>query len=164
MKIRALLAAVCAWLVLTSAYAREWPPAKPQVENLGRGVIALRTGPSSVYVGWRMLASDRYEASFDVYRSSNGGAPVRLNERRIWDTSDFIDLTADPTVTNVYFVKPWMFGAQMPDSASFTLPANSPVQGYLNVPLQRPAGGNVEVPPGGQVQAFTYSPNDASVG
>ena len=29
-----------------------------QVENLGRGVVALRTGDASVYVGWRLLGTD----------------------------------------------------------------------------------------------------------
>ena len=42
------------------------------------------------------------------------------------------------------------------------LPANAPIQQYLTVPLDRPAGGNVEVPAGSPTSAFTYSPNDAS--
>ena len=45
----------------------------------------------------------------------------------------------------------------------FTLPANAPVQQYLTVPLQRPAGGDVEVPAGAPTAPFTYNPNDASV-
>ena len=48
-------------------------------------------------------------------------------------------------------------------SRAFVLAANSPVLQYLTVPLQRPAGGNVEVPAGNPTQAVTYSPNDASV-
>ena len=44
------------------------------------------------------------------------------------------------------------------------LPANAPVLPYLTVPLQRPAGGNVDVPTGNPTQAFTYNANDASVG
>jgi rhamnogalacturonan endolyase len=38
------------------------------------------------------------------------------------------------------------------------------VEQYLTVPLQRPAGGEVEVPSGAKTSAYRYSPNDASVG
>ena len=35
-------------------------------------------------------------------------------------------------------------GAELAASAPFVLPANAPVQQYLTVPLQRPAGASVE--------------------
>ena len=41
---------------------------------------------------------------------------------------------------------------------NYTLPAKAPI-GYINIPLDRPADG---VTPSGQ--AFTYIPNDASIG
>ena len=52
-----------------------------------------------------------------------------------------------------------VFGVEQPPSAAFTLPANAPVQQYLRVPLQVPPGGTT---PAGE--AYTYSPNDRSVG
>ena len=55
-------------------------------------------------------------------------------------------------------------GTELAASAPFVLPANAPIQQYLTVPLERPAGGNVEVPAGSPTSAFTYSPNDASAG
>ena len=39
-----------------------WPTAtahaQRQMEKLGRGVVALRTGTSTAYIGWRLLATD----------------------------------------------------------------------------------------------------------
>ena len=62
-------------------------------------------------------------------------------------------------------MRPVHRGTELAASApKFVLPANAPVQQYLTVPLQRPAGGSVEVPAGSPTSAFTYSPNDASVG
>ena len=162
MKTFAPLAAAVACLS-TSIVAFAEPSLRPaQVENLGRGVIAMRTGPGSVYVGWRLLGRDRAELAFNVYRAAGDGEPVRLNDTPISATTDFIDNTADLTQANAYTVRPVLSGTELAASAPFVLAANAPVQQYLNVPLQRPPGGNVEVPAGNPTQAVTYSPNDAS--
>ncbi|MBC8010956.1 MAG: hypothetical protein H7067_12765 [Burkholderiales bacterium] len=44
------------------------------MENLGRGEVALRTGATQVYVGWRMLGTDPEEIGFNLYRSVGGAA------------------------------------------------------------------------------------------
>jgi rhamnogalacturonan endolyase len=133
------------------------------VENLGRGVIALRTGESSVYVGWRLLGTDPSDLSFNLYRASGSDAPVKLNSAPLKTTTDFVDTSADLTRSNSYTVRPVLRGTELVASAAFVLPANAPIQQYLTVPLQRPAGGETEVPAGNPTNTFTYSPNDASV-
>jgi rhamnogalacturonan endolyase len=143
------------------------PAESPQpyvVENLGRSVIALRTGDASVYVGWRLLGTDPLDIAFNVYRTTGAAAPVKLNASPIAATTDFVDASADLVQPNAYTVRPVLQGVELAASAPFVLPADSPVQPYLNVPLDRPAGGNVEVPSGSPTSAYTYSPNDASVG
>jgi rhamnogalacturonan endolyase len=55
-------------------------------------------------------------------------------------------------------VRPIVDGKELSASPPATLAANAPVQQFVTVPLQRPAGGTVEG------ETFTYSPNDASVG
>ena len=40
------------------------------VENLGRGLIAIRASESTVYVGWRLLGTDPSDIAFNVYRAS----------------------------------------------------------------------------------------------
>jgi rhamnogalacturonan endolyase len=134
-----------------------------QVENLGRGVVALRTADGSVYVGWRLLGTDPSGLGFNVYRSTAGAAPVRLNAAPLTLTTDFIDSTADLAQANSYSVRPVLEGVELAASRAFVIAANSEASPYLSVPLQRPAGGNVEVPEGNPTQAVTYSPNDASV-
>jgi rhamnogalacturonan endolyase len=156
-------AAVAACLFAVVAAAGTRPENHYTVENLGRGVVALRTG-SSVYVGWRLLGTDPASVTFNLYRATDGGAPVRLNDAPLSQTTDFVDATADFAQSNAYFVRPVLRGIELAASASFTLPANAAALPYLSVPLQRPAGGPVGVPPGGVDQNVTYSPNDASVG
>jgi rhamnogalacturonan endolyase len=159
MKTIARLAAAVACLFITLPTLAS---PKYQVENLGRGVIALRASDTSVYVGWRLLGTDPADLAFNVYRATGSGPPVRVNAAPLTATTDLIDSGADLAQANSYTVRPVLRGGELPASAPFVLAANTPVQQYLTVPLQRPAGGNVEVPPGGQVQAVTYSPNDAS--
>ena len=159
MKTIARLAAAVACLFIS--YPTLAAP-KYQVENLGRGVIALRASDTTVYVGWRLLGTDPADLAFNVYRATGTGAPVRINAAPLAATTDLVDSGADLAQANSYTVRPVLRGTELPASAPFLLAANTPVQQYLTVPLQRPPGGVVEVPPGGQVQTITYSPNDAS--
>jgi rhamnogalacturonan endolyase len=164
MKTRVLLAAAVACLCAASFPSAAVSPTGYFVENLSRGLIALRSTETSVYVGWRLLGSDPADLAFNLYRSAGGGAPQRLNGAPLAATTDFVDSTADLTQANSYTVRPVWKGTELVASSPFVLPANAPVQQYLTVPLQRPAGGSVEVPTGNPTQAFTYNANDASVG
>jgi rhamnogalacturonan endolyase len=129
------------------------------MENLGRGVVAIRQNATDVYVGWRLLGTDSSNVSFNIYRSTGGGTLILLNGSPITDTTNYVDTGADLTQSNTYFVSPIVNGIEQPASAAFTLPANVSVQQYLNVPLQIPAGGTT---PDGE--SYTYTANDASVG
>ncbi len=70
-------------------------PGQYVVENLGRGVVAVRASETTVYVGWRLLGTDPAEIAFNLYRSVNGGTPSKLNAAPITATTDFVDSTAD---------------------------------------------------------------------
>ena len=128
-----------------------------QMENLGRGVVALRTSSTEVYVGWRHLGLDASGLGYNVYRSANGGTPVKLNGSVITNSTNFVDTTSTASQSNAYTVRPVLNGVEQAASAAFTLPASAPVQNYLRVPLLQPAGGTT---PDGV--AYTYSPNDCS--
>jgi rhamnogalacturonan endolyase len=134
------------------------------MEHLGRGVVAVRASATTVYVGWRLLGPDPSEIAFNVYRSTGGKAPVKLNAKPISATTDFVDAAADFSLDNVYTVRAVRAGRELPASAPATLRAQAPVQQFLTVPLQRPAGGSVHVPAGARTVSYTYAPNDASVG
>ncbi len=164
MKTRVLLAAAVACLTAASIPPTAAASGSYFVENLSRGLIALRSTDTSVYVGWRLLGSDPSDLEFNLYRTTGDAPPVKLNATPITATTDFVDSTADPAQVTSYFVKPLWRGTELNPSAPFVLPANAPVQQYLSVPLQRPPGANVEVPTGNPTQAYTYNANDASVG
>lgn len=129
------------------------------MENLGRGVVAIRQNSTDVYVGWRLSGTDPSAVAFNLYRATGGGPAIQLNAAPITDSTNYVDTNADLTQTNSYYVRPVVNGVERAPSAAFTLPANAAVQQYLNVPLQIPAGGTT---PDGV--AYTYSANDASVG
>ena len=126
-----------------------------QVEDLDRGVVAIKR-PNNVYISWRLLATDPEDVAFNLYRISNGGAPVLVNTGGpITDTTDYVD-TPSGVQTHQYFVRPIIqgieLGAAVPDSIPgyATVAAFAQSQYYFEVPLQQPDS--------------TYEANDASVG
>ena len=46
--------------------------AQRQMERLGRGMTAMRSNSTQVYVGWRLLGNDPQDVAFNLYRSANG--------------------------------------------------------------------------------------------
>ena len=142
------------FVLFVSVLAASLSAAPHLMENLGRGIVAVRTTDAKVFVSWRQLGTDPADLSFNLYRSTNGSTPVALNAAPITGGTNWTDTTADLTASNAYSVGPILNGMEQPASAAFTLPANSAIQPYLRVPLQRPAAG----------AGYTYSPNDSSVG
>jgi rhamnogalacturonan endolyase len=144
-----------ALLLLSAIFSAATLCAAPyQVENLGRGVVAMRTGSNSVYIGWRHLGRDAANTAYNVYRGA-----TKLNSAPITNSTNLVDTGATLTVANTYTVRPVIGGVEQAPSAGYTLPANAPTQPYLRVPLQVPAGGTS---PDGT--AYTYTPNDCSPG
>lgn len=136
-------------LFLVVLFAGPAVKAQRQSENLGRGVIAIRTVVDSVYVGWRYLATDQDDLAFNVYRASGKGKPVRINSMPLTESTNFVDASASDKVDHSWFVRPVVKGKEQEASRPFSLKANAPVGQYLNIALKTPEG---------------YSPNDASVG
>jgi rhamnogalacturonan endolyase len=137
------------------------PPARAQrqMENLGRGLVALKKDSRTVYLTWRVLGLDPPDIGFNVYRSTDGGMPVKVNGSPLVTTSCYTDSGADTTRSNSYFVKPVIGGQEQEASRPFGLPANAPSSFWLTVPLQLPDGG---ITPDGT--NYTYNANDCSVG
>jgi hypothetical protein len=152
-----------AWMLILAPVSVLFAQVPARVmENLGRAVIAVRTSGTDVYVGWRMLANDPSNIGFNLYRSTGGGPAVRLNPTPLTQTTDFVDSTADFTQSNAYFVRPVKQGVQETASAAYTLPADSPVRQYLEIPIQRPPGGSAVC--AGTTSNYTYNANDGSIG
>src|SRR5439155_12721929 len=99
------------------------------------------------------------DISFNIYRATGGGSPVKRNINPISATTDFNDTGVNIALANSYFVRPVIGGVEQAASETFTVPANAPVEQYLNIPLQIPPGGTTP-----DNLAYSYTANDASVG
>ncbi|MBS1369024.1 MAG: rhamnogalacturonan lyase [Lentisphaeria bacterium] len=145
-------------LLLLFAFAAAAGPApnydcsKLRREKLGRGVIAVRKSAEEVFVTWRYLSRDPESTAFNVYRDGK-----KLNAEPVADVTFFVDRNRQG---GVYSVRPVAANGRETGekSAAWTLPDDAPA-GYVNIPLDRPAGGTA---PDGR--EFEYRPNDASIG
>lgn len=134
--------------MLPAAAQPKYDYSRLQMEKLNRGVVAIRENPTTVAVSWRYLSSDPSNEAFNVYRNGK-----KINKKPLTDATFFKD-NYKGTEKATYTVKP-VKGAL---SGTWVLPENAP-EGYLNIPLLRPANGTT---PNGET--YSYSPNDASVG
>jgi rhamnogalacturonan endolyase len=129
------------------------PPKVPprQMENLGRGVVAISAGAGKVFVSWRMLGTDPDDIAFNVYRGAGpNDDPVRLNDQPIVATTTFLDTHAPLERPASYFVRPVIDNQEQPPSKSFT----ATTKPYVSIKLK----------PVALKTARYYFPNDASVG
>ena len=115
--------------------------AQRQMEKLARGVVALHSATSQAYIGWRLLATDPTDVGFNLYRSANGAAGVKLNSLPLTNTTDYLDTTATFTISNAWYVVPVTNGVESSPSAPAGLAANSPVRQYVSWPLAAVTGG-----------------------
>ena len=52
-----------------------------QMENLTRGVVAVKLPRGGAYVSWRLLGTDPESIAFNIYRSSGHHDAVQVNGR-----------------------------------------------------------------------------------
>ena len=100
-----------------------------------------------------MTLEDAAGLQFDLYRSSGGGAEVKLNKEPIDRTSDFLDRTVDYTVDNR-----WTLKATTGEVTTWTRLKGEERNPYLSVPVCKPEDGEIAG------ESFTYTANDCSVG
>jgi rhamnogalacturonan endolyase len=117
------------------------------METLNRSVVAIRLADGGVYVGWRMLGTDRDGIAFNVYR--NG---TLVNDAPITGATNLVDAEGDSGMA--YTVCPIIDGAEgQPSKRADVWSAD-----YLSVPIQQPPDGEV------MGQRYRYTANDASIG
>jgi rhamnogalacturonan endolyase len=127
-------------LLMTPPFAA----AQRQMENLTRGIVAVRTSSETVYVGWRLFARDPDSIAFNLYRTSGTGDPIRVNAAPITKVTNFVDRGVDVTQPLEYFLRPVVDGRELHETKA----ANVWPQQYLEIPIQR---------------ISQYRPGDASV-
>nr|WP_255672709.1 hypothetical protein [Glycomyces amatae] len=112
------------------------------MEDLGRGVVAVRAAGDDVLVSWRLLGLDPSGIGFNVYRSANGGSWVKLNGAVLTGGTNYTDSTANLSQSNAYRVVPVVGGSEQDPSGAFTLSANHAEEPVVRIPLR--AGGAVK--------------------
>jgi len=122
------------------------PPvaAQRQMENLTRGIVAVRTAEDEVYIGWRLFATDPDSIEFNLYRQAGRGLPVRLNAIPLSGATNYVDRGVNAEQKVEYFVRPVLNGKELAASKPTTVWSN----GYLEIPIQTIEG---------------YRPGDASI-
>jgi rhamnogalacturonan endolyase len=118
-----------------------------QLEKLNRGLASVRSGSANL-VSWRLLGTEAMTTGFNIYR---GG--TKVNDAPVTNSTNYLDAGAPAGAG--YTVRQVVAGVEQPDSEAALQFAN----GYLDVPLQVPAGGTTL-----DGVAYTYSANDTSVG
>ena len=131
------LIAVTVWFVPSVTAQR-------QMENLTRGIVAVKQTDGNVYVGWRLFGTDPEAVTFNLYRVAGAGEPVKVNTEPISGSTNCVDRNVGSNQTLRYFVRPILEGKELKPS----MPALAWDKDYLEIPI-RP------IP--------EYRPGDASV-
>jgi rhamnogalacturonan endolyase len=80
-------------------------------ERLDRGAVAVPRSDNSVYIGWRLLASDPPNVAFNVYCGANAEKP--LNSKPITGSCNYVD-THPVREPGEYFVEVAGSGKRLP--------------------------------------------------
>lgn len=116
--------------------------AKRPMENLGRGVVAVRQNDTAVLVSWRLLGLDDEDIGFNVYRATGDGDAEQLNPEVLSKGTNFVDLDPDLEQNTTYFVRSVVDGDEGNNSGSFTLAANNDAEPVVRIPLN--SGGTIK--------------------
>ena len=74
--------------------------------DIQTAINALPPGGGKVFVGWRLLGTDPEDIGFNLYRSTSGRAPVKLNPEPLRNATSFVDSGANSEEALSYFVRP----------------------------------------------------------
>lgn len=123
--------------------------AQKQMERLDRGLVALLKDEQTVFLSWRLLASDPDGVTFNVYRTSVGEEPVKCNAEPLASATCFVDVAFERAENNFWTVRTVVDGVEGDSSRAVELTSHSVARPYLAIPMKTISG---------------YAPNDCSVG
>ena len=135
---------------------------KIHMEQLGRGVVAVRSNEKDVWVAWRYRTIDPKEIAFNVYRDGKLVTPSPIT-----NVTFFVDSNAWHGATMEYEVRPVLgngewgmetFHELKSGRGKWKLPAAAAI-GYIDIPLVEPPQN--DMPDGSKMG---HHANDCSVG
>ncbi len=118
--------------------------AQRQMENLTRGLVAVKQEDGGIFVSWRLFGTDPEAIGFNLYRITGDQAPVKVNGATLMGPTHWVDREADPNQTHAYSVRPVVKGEELAASK----PVAAWEDNYLEIPIQPIEG---------------YRPGDASI-
>ncbi|MEM2296226.1 MAG: hypothetical protein QXH10_02135 [Ignisphaera sp.] len=110
------------------------------MEKLGRGLVALRISNNSVWLSWKLLATDPNNTMFNIYRRIGYGPLVKVNNEPLyltWFIDNLTDFDFSEPVT--YYVVSVIDGVEVEVSKPYTLNPGTPIGNYISIPLRQDA-------------------------
>ncbi len=132
-KIKAYILLICMVLIANSFGDMH---AQRKMENLGRGLVAVRTANTSAFISWRLLGTESWDVGFNIYRSSGENEAVKLNSEVLVNGTNYTDNASNILLDNTYFVKPVIDGVEQEASSSYVLKAYTAIEPCVVVPLK----------------------------
>ena len=117
------------------------------MENLTRGLVAVRVSSDKVFLSWRLLGSDPEQTAFHLYRDG-----VKITETALTGATNYTDQASSATE---YTVKTLVNGTETGEAYSAAV-LTSP---YFDIPMNVP--NTIQMPDG---SSCYFSPNDCSTG
>ena len=125
--------------------------------EMNRNVVAISTN-DSVFISWRLLASDSNNETFNVYRQLKNETAIQLNQEPISKGTWFIDAPQQLNEDLTYIVTKANEKPAINSNNSFKLRKAQYNKPYLTIPLNVPENDTVHG------VTYSYSANDASIG
>ncbi|MDR0541343.1 MAG: rhamnogalacturonan lyase [Dysgonamonadaceae bacterium] len=118
------------------------------MEQLNRGLVAVRTSENSVFLSWRVLGTDPDDMAFNLYRKN-----VKINSDPVTGASNYTDKNASEATC--YTVKTVLNGKETGEKYS----TNTWAHPYIEIPLEAPVPTTLP-----DSSRYYYTPNDCSTG
>jgi rhamnogalacturonan endolyase len=125
-KTKSTIAIVLGAILLISGSAN----AQRFMENIDRGVVAVRISSSKVYVGWRMFGTDPNDIAFNLYRNN-----TKVNSAPITNSTNYMDNSGSSSA--LYHVRTVINGEERKSSKAVEVWDHQ----YFSIPIEIPAGG-----------------------
>lgn len=120
------------------------PDIQRRMENISRGLVAVRTGDTNL-VSWRWLGTESADTKYNVYRDGNLLTPDGIG------TTTFVDVNGKEG--SKYQVSAVVGGVEGEKCDSVSVWASN----YLDVKINKPEDGTINN------ESYTYNANDATV-
>ena len=113
-----------------------WSPTRIVRNARSRPRRSTRSNPASVYLSWRLLASDAPTAAFNVYRAAAGGPPAKLNAQPVRRPPTSWTRRRRSIVRTTWWVTPVVNGRELAPSDRVSVPAGAVARPYHAIRLR----------------------------